>query len=1229
MIYIYDDFDGSNLGNLLTSVLDQSFTESGYHSVPLSSPLSLTAGNDVIVVVKFTNSAYTYPVPSDPNGPSETGRTYMSPDGTNFSWTDLGTYAQEDVAIRLRTSSGPPPEEWYWKPGNWTDYALSGMPDFDQRQDNWTNPQGNWSYCGPVAVADSLWWFDSKNELPTSPPPPAISDNYGLVTNFSNPWDDHDARNVIPLVNNLSWLMDTDGQRTGMPHNGTNVYDMQWGIDKYLINHGYYGYYYERTVKSPDFYWIEEEIERCEDVVLLLGFWQEMGPGMWYRVGGHYVTCAGVSSNTMQLGLSDPCCDNAEAGGPGRVPVPHPYPHNSSVHNDTQYVSHDIYNVTPSSSPGGIWGLPDYGMGINFSDFQFQNCPPEFEYQQGLYDPGLPVYTEIEYAVTVSPKEDLNDMIDSHYVWEEGGPMAGTVNISVHVVNETLNNTIWDIEVLFWTEMMGTDWVYHRDFYEPLQYCQDYYFNVSSGVLPEIVVLHFSNETGGNIGFAFSNAITYNLTVVSNGCCPVDVDGLGTVPPGGNQTFYNLTKGTTVSLTANCDPCCVLNGWTVDGSPWLGNPINVAMNSDHTAVANCTWLTYNLTVISAGCCPIEVSGPIINDTIPAGGSATYPLVPCCNNVILNATPAGNCVFDNWTVDGIPVGGNPIVVHIDGDHTAVATCHEEWWYWKPGNWTDYALSGMPDFDQKQDNWTNPQGNWSYCGPVAVANSLWWFDSKNEPSPVPPPAINDNYGLVTNFSNPWDDHDARNVMPLVNNLSWLMDTDGQRTGMPHNGTNVYDMQWGIDKYLVNTGYYGYYYERTVKTPDFYWIEAEIERCEDVVLLLGFWQELGPGYWVRVGGHYVTCAGVNSNLSQLGISDPCCDNAEAGGPGRVPVPHPPYPHNSSVHNDTQYVSHDVYNVSTSPSPGGIYGLENYAYGLNVSDFQFQNCPPEFEPQQRMYEPGLPVYTEIEYAVTVSPKEDLNDVIDSHYVWEEGGPMAGTVNISVHVVNETLNNTIWDIEFLFWTEGNGTAWVYNETFNESLKFCQKYYFNISYPVEPEIVVLHFSNETHDNIGFAFSTPQAANATLIGHMTFSGTVAGRVMTVRFYDPANKTEMGWSPLYGTTDTSGNFTVDNVTPGTWDVLADNCSDLTEMSLGETFTAGNTFYVNFGSSREGDCNGDDYIDALDSSMLFTSWNTMLGDPGYNVCCDLNRDDWIDAMDWSAMCANWNQLGDLSGY
>ena len=158
---------------------------------------------------------------------------------------------------------------------------------------------------------------------------------------------------------------------------------------------------------------------------------------------------------------------------------------------------------------------------------------------------------------------------------------------------------------------------------------------------------------------------------------------------------------------------------------------------------------------------------------------------------------------------------------------------------------------------------------------------------------------------------------------------------------------------------------------------------------------------------------------------------------------------------------------------------------------------------------------------------------------------------------------------------------------------------------------------------------PVGIGATLIGHMTFPGTVAGRVMTVRFYHPSNKTETSWSPLSSTTDASGNFTVTNLTAGTWDVAVKNYSCLSEMMLSVTFTAGNTTCVDFGASREGDCNGDDWVTVVDKSLLYAAWGTTGGDPAWEPHCDLNRDTWITVADKSIMHGNWGAAGDKVGY
>jgi len=291
-----------------------------------------------------------------------------------------------DITVKKITEEPPPPPKWYKKPP-YPDYAPSGMPDFDQKQDIWGPAPGWFTWCGPTAVANSLWWFDSKY------------DPSNILTAYPGVPDDHSVLNVDPFIRDLAWFMDTDGQRTGSMHTGTFWMDMVWGIDQYLIQQGANDTLEVHFMEFPEFDWVEMEIMRCQDVVLLLEFWIEVDPGFWVQAdpydfpggdGGHYVTCAGVNSTTFQLLLSDPFFDAAEAGWPGEVPVTHPAHADPTVHNDTQYVSHDAYNVIlPMSAPYPAWELVNYLQ-------QNMQMPPNY-------------HTFIRVAIATSPlaEEDV------------------------------------------------------------------------------------------------------------------------------------------------------------------------------------------------------------------------------------------------------------------------------------------------------------------------------------------------------------------------------------------------------------------------------------------------------------------------------------------------------------------------------------------------------------------------------------------------------------------------------------------------------------------------------------------------------------------------------------------------------------------------------------------------------------------------------------------------------
>jgi uncharacterized repeat protein (TIGR02543 family) len=241
------------------------------------------------------------------------------------------------------------------------------------------------------------------------------------------------------------------------------------------------------------------------------------------------------------------------------------------------------------------------------------------------------------------------------------------------------------------------------------------------------------------LNLAITTGETHSLTVTSDGCCDITVGALGTVAAGQTQVF-NVAIDANVLLTATASACCQFTGWEVDSVSVGGNPINVTMNSNHTAVATCVELgpytlttsanppaggsvagggsyscgqqatltatanpgyaftgwsgdlggavnpatllmngnksvtanfagnTYSLTVTSDGCCDITVGGL---GTVAAGQTQVFN-VAAAAVVPLTATAPACCQFTGWEVDSVAVGGNPINVTMNSNHTAVAT-----------------------------------------------------------------------------------------------------------------------------------------------------------------------------------------------------------------------------------------------------------------------------------------------------------------------------------------------------------------------------------------------------------------------------------------------------------------------------------------------------------------------------------------------------------------------------
>ena len=165
-------------------------------------------------------------------------------------------------------------------------------------------------------------------------------------------------------------------------------------------------------------------------------------------------------------------------------------------------------------------------------------------------------------------------------------------------------------------------------------------------------------------------------------------------------------------------------------------------------------------------------------------------------------------------------------------------------------------------------------------------------------------------------------------------------------------------------------------------------------------------------------------------------------------------------------------------------------------------------------------------------------------------------------------------------------------------------------------------------------------------HIRTAGTLKGQVnfmgrgdrgsdrwvepFVVKFFDNATKLEVAWSPINATTDAYGNFTIEDVGIGIYDIGIKNATSLSNVVTGVTLTAGNISVANFGNIREGDIAvpKNDWVTSSDLSRLCAAYNAKPGDANWNADADLDRSNWVSSGDLSLFCTNYNLKGDAFG-
>jgi len=595
-----------------------------------------------------------------------------------------------------------------------------------------------------------------------------------------------------------------------------------------------------------------------------------------------------------------------------------------------------------------------------------------------------------------------------------------------------------------------------------------------------------------------------------------------------------------------------------------------------------------------------------------------------------------------------------------------------WNWK-ATWPDYAPNGMPDFDQH--GYYTDTFTLTVDGPAASANSLWWFDSEFNGTITP------DYPLVESYGD-WDDHDPQNVPPLILDLAERMQTDGF-PDQPGDwiGTRPDDLANGIRDLLEEKDLLDDYSVTLEASPSYYLIRDEVLRCEDVLLLLGFWEHQPEG-WRRLGGHWVNGAGVDcADQRLIAISDPFIDSAERGYAGTyLPITDHETPHDWRLHDDAVYLSHDLYWAWIGRED---WGLVNYIRRDPVTRefypdflrFWEANTPREFEEiQAEEYQYG-PIRVVSEYMVAVSP---LTDTVTLSLVPSFVEALVGEVFV-VDVMAESRTQPFdtvqvyldFDPTLLQCVDAAGnpitetipispTLVLQNEVDNEAgqvnyaarvafgdppltgrVQVIRLYFQSIA-PTAPEGTPLEFNWTTPRRTDIlseiisvlgriaeaqvrAAGDPATiqASVTLQGRPTPPHELWEIPLTVELRSPA--TDTTWQIFAPSTDDQGRFTIEGAMPGTYDLRVKGMHTLANRWSELELVAGDNA-VDLGELVEGDADNDNDVDGTDASLVNLAFGSVPGDANWDPRADFNEDETINGVDMGLLAANFGLLGDV---
>jgi hypothetical protein len=159
-------------------------------------------------------------------------------------------------------------------------------------------------------------------------------------------------------------------------------------------------------------------------------------------------------------------------------------------------------------------------------------------------------------------------------------------------------------------------------------------------------------------------------------------------------------------------------------------------------------------------------------------------------------------------------------------------------------------------------------------------------------------------------------------------------------------------------------------------------------------------------------------------------------------------------------------------------------------------------------------------------------------------------------------------------------------------------------------------------------TTPTAA--VLIGRVDLQGRPVAPhsawavSLTVRLY-PLGGTTAAYTRAVQT-DSSGQFRLEGLAPGSYDVRAKNSHTLQNIKRAVNLVPGeNTVYL--GALLEGDVNDDNRVTIADFGILSSAFNACFGSGGFVENADLDEDNCVTIADFGLLSGNFNWRGDIT--